>query len=268
MAARREQEATAAALGSIGVATVSTATTLAAAFKPPAAGGLVTDTFNHVALAGTFFAGVTLVGASSVCPTTRWLAVPPEGSCSSPPSRRSSLPWVYRWRRCCVRFLSPKIQSASPGFAFSGQFLAADLRRPSSARIWSIGVACGNMNTQGGCLLVRRIRTIRSDFRVGVEADGAVSKITVAVLLSFGLVTASLTINLATARDPPPVFGNSAYYHLAIADSFLAGMAQVAAAVWVADDPRYRHAVGKKIVYAAIAPLAVAIGLTGAALLR
>uniref|UniRef100_A0A0D9UWP1 Uncharacterized protein n=1 Tax=Leersia perrieri TaxID=77586 RepID=A0A0D9UWP1_9ORYZ len=222
MAARREQEATAAALGSIGVATVSTATTLAAAFKPPAAGGLVTDTFNHVALAGTFFAGVTLVGASSVCPTTRWLAVPPEGSCSSPPSRRSSLPWVYRWRRCCV----------------------------------------------GGCLLVRRIRTIRSDFRVGVEADGAVSKITVAVLLSFGLVTASLTINLATARDPPPVFGNSAYYHLAIADSFLAGMAQVAAAVWVADDPRYRHAVGKKIVYAAIAPLAVAIGLTGAALLR
>ena len=96
-----------------------------------------------------------------------------------------------------------------------------------------------------------------------LEADGAASKIA-----AFGLATASLAINLAATRGPPSCFGDSAwYYHLALVGSFLSGVAQVAAAVWVADDPRGRHAIGKKIVYASIAPLAIAVSLTGAALL-
>ncbi|BAD61249.1 hypothetical protein [Oryza sativa Japonica Group] len=103
------------------------------------------------------------------------------------------------------------------------------------------------------------------------QADGAVgaaSKIAAARALgAFGLATASLAINLAATRGPPSCFGDSAYYHLALVGSFLSGVAQVAAAVWVADDPRGRHAVGKKIMYASIAPLLVAAGLTGAALL-
>uniref|UniRef100_A0A0D9Y365 Uncharacterized protein n=1 Tax=Oryza glumipatula TaxID=40148 RepID=A0A0D9Y365_9ORYZ len=57
------------------------------------------------------------------------------------------------------------------------------------------------------------------------------------------------------------------YYRLALVGSFLAGVAQVAAAVWVVDDPRSRRAVAKKIIYASIAPLVVAVGLTGAVLL-
>ncbi|BAD61245.1 hypothetical protein [Oryza sativa Japonica Group] len=58
------------ALGALGVAAISTATTLAtAAFQPPPApGGLrTTTTYNHLAvagLAGTFLGGVVLVGAS------------------------------------------------------------------------------------------------------------------------------------------------------------------------------------------------------------
>jgi hypothetical protein len=101
------------------------------------------------------------------------------------------------------------------------------------------------------------------------QADGAASKIATArALAAFGLATASLAINLAATRGPPSCFGDSAwYYHLALVGSFLSGVAQVGAAVWVADDPRGRHAIGKKIVYASIAPLAIAVSLTGAALL-
>uniref|UniRef100_J3KWE8 Uncharacterized protein n=2 Tax=Oryza brachyantha TaxID=4533 RepID=J3KWE8_ORYBR len=103
--------------------------------------------------------------------------------------------------------------------------------------------------------------------RRGGEADGAASNIPT-VLVALGLVTASLTINLiAAAYDPPLGFGDTTYYHLALAGSFLAGMVQMSAAVWVADDPRGRHDAGKKVVYASIAPLVVAVGLTGAALL-
>jgi hypothetical protein len=63
--ARREPEAS--ALGALGVAAISTATTLAtAAFEPPP-GGFGTTTYNHLAvagLAGTFLGGVALVGTS------------------------------------------------------------------------------------------------------------------------------------------------------------------------------------------------------------
>ncbi|KAF0918327.1 hypothetical protein E2562_023398 [Oryza meyeriana var. granulata] len=69
-AARREAEAgggaesnIGAALGALGLATISTATTLAAAFEP-APGGLVADTSYRLALSETFLGGVTLVGAS------------------------------------------------------------------------------------------------------------------------------------------------------------------------------------------------------------
>uniref|UniRef100_A0A0E0JDZ7 Uncharacterized protein n=1 Tax=Oryza punctata TaxID=4537 RepID=A0A0E0JDZ7_ORYPU len=99
-----------------------------------------------------------------------------------------------------------------------------------------------------------------------MEADGAASKIPV-VLMAFAVATASVGINLAATRAPPPCFGDSAYYHLALVGSFLSGVAQVAAAVWVADDPYGRHDIGKKIAYASITPLAIAVGLTGAALL-
>ncbi|XP_025878520.1 uncharacterized protein [Oryza sativa Japonica Group] len=62
---RREPEAGggAAALGAVGIATVSVATTLAAVFQPPP-GGLLADTFYRLALSGTFLGGMTLVGAS------------------------------------------------------------------------------------------------------------------------------------------------------------------------------------------------------------
>uniref|UniRef100_A0A0E0JDZ5 Uncharacterized protein n=1 Tax=Oryza punctata TaxID=4537 RepID=A0A0E0JDZ5_ORYPU len=100
--------------------------------------------------------------------------------------------------------------------------------------------------------------------RRGAQADGSASKIT-AALGAVGVAMASLTINLAAVCDPRPGFGDSTCYHLALVGSFLAGVAQVGAAVWVADDPRGRHAVGKKIIYASIAPLVVAVGLTGAA---
>ncbi|XP_006645496.1 uncharacterized protein LOC102715256 [Oryza brachyantha] len=104
--------------------------------------------------------------------------------------------------------------------------------------------------------------------RRGGEADGAASNIPT-VLGALGLVTASLIINLmAAVYDPPLAFGNSIYYHLALVGSFLAGMAQVGAAVWVADDPRGRRDAGNKFIYASIAPFLVAVGLTGAALLR
>lgn len=99
------------------------------------------------------------------------------------------------------------------------------------------------------------------------EADGGASKIAAALGL-FGVATASLIINLVAAFDPPQGFAESACYHLALVGSFLAGMGQVGAAIWVADDPRgHRAAVGKKIMIASIAPLVVAIGLTGEALL-
>ncbi|KAF0918331.1 hypothetical protein E2562_023402 [Oryza meyeriana var. granulata] len=68
-AARQEPEADVvaskipAALGALGIATVSMATTLTASFEP-APGGLVADTFYHLALSGTFLGGVTLIGAS------------------------------------------------------------------------------------------------------------------------------------------------------------------------------------------------------------
>uniref|UniRef100_A0A0E0JDZ8 Uncharacterized protein n=1 Tax=Oryza punctata TaxID=4537 RepID=A0A0E0JDZ8_ORYPU len=97
-------------------------------------------------------------------------------------------------------------------------------------------------------------------------ADGAASKVAAAMGL-FGVATVSLTINLVAACDPPPGFGDSAYYHLALVGSFISGVAQVGAAVWVTDDPHGRHAAGKKIMYASIAPLVVAVGLNGAALL-
>ncbi|BAD61252.1 hypothetical protein [Oryza sativa Japonica Group] len=65
--ARREPEAKiASALGALGVAAISMATTLAAEFEP-SPGGLRTTTYNHLAvagLAGTFLGGVALVGAS------------------------------------------------------------------------------------------------------------------------------------------------------------------------------------------------------------
>uniref|UniRef100_J3KWE3 Uncharacterized protein n=1 Tax=Oryza brachyantha TaxID=4533 RepID=J3KWE3_ORYBR len=68
------------------------------------------------------------------------------------------------------------------------------------------------------------------------------------VLGALGLVTASLIANL-------------------MAGSFLAGMAQVGAAVWVADDPRGRRDASNKFIYASVAPFLVAVGLTGAVLL-
>ena len=101
---------------------------------------------------------------------------------------------------------------------------------------------------------------------VDADAVAAVSRIP-AAMGAFGLATASLTINLAATREPPPCFGDSTYYRLALVGSFLAGVAQVAAAVWVVDDPRSRRAIAKKIIYASIAPLVVAVGLTGAVLL-
>uniref|UniRef100_J3KWE6 Uncharacterized protein n=1 Tax=Oryza brachyantha TaxID=4533 RepID=J3KWE6_ORYBR len=83
------------------------------------------------------------------------------------------------------------------------------------------------------------------------------------VLGALGLVTASLIINLmAGVYDPPLGFGDSIYYHLALVGSFLAGMAQVGAAVWVADDPHGRREAGYKFIYASIAPFLVAVGLT------
>uniref|UniRef100_A0A0D9Y361 Uncharacterized protein n=1 Tax=Oryza glumipatula TaxID=40148 RepID=A0A0D9Y361_9ORYZ len=99
------------------------------------------------------------------------------------------------------------------------------------------------------------------------EADGAAFSKIAAALGLFGVATASLIINLAAACDPPPAYGGNTYYHLALVGSFFAGMGQVGAAIWVADDQRGRHAVGKKIMIASIAPLVVAVGLTGAALL-
>ncbi|XP_006645495.1 uncharacterized protein LOC102714971 [Oryza brachyantha] len=104
--------------------------------------------------------------------------------------------------------------------------------------------------------------------RRGGEADGAASNIPT-VLGALGLITASLIVNLvAAAYDPLLAFGNGIYYLLALVGSFLAGMAQVGAAVWVADDPRGRRDAGDKFIYASIAPFLVAVGLTGAALLR
>jgi hypothetical protein len=100
------------------------------------------------------------------------------------------------------------------------------------------------------------------------EVDGAASSKIAAALGLFGVATVSLIIKLAAACDPPPAYGGNTYYHLALVGSFLAGMGQVGAAIWVSDDPRGRRAaVGKKIMIASIAPLVVAVGLTGAALL-
>lgn len=53
----------AAALGTLGLATVSTATALAAAFEPTVTGGFAANTYYNLALAVTFLAGVTLIGA-------------------------------------------------------------------------------------------------------------------------------------------------------------------------------------------------------------
>uniref|UniRef100_A0A0E0FG44 Uncharacterized protein n=1 Tax=Oryza nivara TaxID=4536 RepID=A0A0E0FG44_ORYNI len=97
------------------------------------------------------------------------------------------------------------------------------------------------------------------------EAHGAASSKIPAALGLFGVATISLIINLVAACDPPQGFADSTCYHLALVGSFLAGMGQVGAAIWVAEDPRgHRAAVGKKIMIASIAPLLVAVGLTGA----
>ncbi|KAF0918328.1 hypothetical protein E2562_023399 [Oryza meyeriana var. granulata] len=71
IAARPEAEADggaeskiAAVLGVLGLATISMATTLAAAFEPAPGGLVVTDAYYRLAVAGTFLVGVTLVGAS------------------------------------------------------------------------------------------------------------------------------------------------------------------------------------------------------------
>lgn len=53
----------AAALGTLGLAAVSTATALAAAFEPAVTGGFAANTYYNLALAVTFLAGVTLIGA-------------------------------------------------------------------------------------------------------------------------------------------------------------------------------------------------------------
>uniref|UniRef100_J3KWD8 Uncharacterized protein n=2 Tax=Oryza brachyantha TaxID=4533 RepID=J3KWD8_ORYBR len=54
----------AAALGVVGVATISTAATLFAALQPAPGDRAATAAYNHVAVAGGFFGGVALVGAS------------------------------------------------------------------------------------------------------------------------------------------------------------------------------------------------------------
>lgn len=88
-----------------------------------------------------------------------------------------------------------------------------------------------------------------------------------AALWVLGLATISAAITLATTTTPLQAdLGNNgaAYYsYLALAlavVTFLAGVAQVIAFVWVSDDPRRAGAAGNWFfVYASVASLVVAV---------
>ncbi|RCV24620.1 hypothetical protein SETIT_5G100400v2 [Setaria italica] len=83
-----------------------------------------------------------------------------------------------------------------------------------------------------------------------------------------GLATASSAITAAMSKPPPALQGtNGSYYLLALSGLFYAGIAELGGAVWVMADPRARAAVGRRLVYASLAPLAAAAGLAAATLL-
>uniref|UniRef100_A0A0D9Y368 Uncharacterized protein n=1 Tax=Oryza glumipatula TaxID=40148 RepID=A0A0D9Y368_9ORYZ len=89
-----------------------------------------------------------------------------------------------------------------------------------------------------------------------------------AALLVLGLATISAAITLATTTTPLQADlsnnGAACYSYLALAVAavtFLAGVAQVVAFVWVSDDPRHAGAAGNWFfVYASVASLVVAVG--------
>ncbi|CAO2193619.1 unnamed protein product [Urochloa humidicola] len=93
---------------------------------------------------------------------------------------------------------------------------------------------------------------------------GAANELRHASLL--GIVTCAMAVTLAV-RDPPPGLDKNAYF-LAIAGAFFAGIVEVITAVFISNNnPRGRRATGRKLMYAFLGPLAVAVGLSVASLL-
>ncbi|KAL6626727.1 hypothetical protein ACP70R_030453 [Stipagrostis hirtigluma subsp. patula] len=102
--------------------------------------------------------------------------------------------------------------------------------------------------------------------RKEAEDDGTAAAASAAMVGGLvGLATTSMAVVLA-ARQPPPRLDKTAYF-LALAGAFYAGVAEVVTAVWVSNDPRGRRGVGRKLMYASVGPLAVAVGLSVASLL-
>uniref|UniRef100_A0A0D3EJI5 Uncharacterized protein n=1 Tax=Oryza barthii TaxID=65489 RepID=A0A0D3EJI5_9ORYZ len=103
---------------------------------------------------------------------------------------------------------------------------------------------------------------------VGVARREPEAKIASA-LGAFGVAAISTATTLATAAFEPPPGGlrTTTYNHLAVAGTFLGGVALVGASVWVSDNPAARRGTGKKLLYAAVPTLLAAVVLSVAVLL-
>lgn len=104
-----------------------------------------------------------------------------------------------------------------------------------------------------------------------VDADSASTSWLPTALGVAGLATASMAITVMSAAplQGPATNGNSYYYLLALSGVFYAGVAELAAAVWVMSDPRARAAAaGRRLVYASLVPLTAAAGPAVATLFR
>jgi hypothetical protein len=93
-----------------------------------------------------------------------------------------------------------------------------------------------------------------------LDNSTAVSKLLHTTLAGVGVATAGMATYTAVYRRPS---GHELAYFLLLGAAFIAGVAEVWAALWVFHNAAARRSKGKMILYASVVPFVIALGLRG-----
>ncbi|TVU21949.1 hypothetical protein EJB05_31620, partial [Eragrostis curvula] len=240
----------------LGLLALSTAITLAVSVPPLP--WLDTNAY-FVALLGVFFAGVTKV-AASVCAADDDNGLADKASGEVPKLRRvaagsdseGGLLGLFALSTAFTLVMSvpplPWLDTGAYFVALLGIFFAGVTQVIAS--VWAVD--------HGRRLAVAR-KLVYASLVVPLLVAVGVSLASLSPAGLLGLFVVSTAITLVVSVPPPPGLDTNAYF-LALSGVFFAGMTQVAASVWAADDGGRRLAAGGKLVCASlVVPLLVAI---------
>ncbi|KAM0888484.1 hypothetical protein ACQ4PT_028312 [Festuca glaucescens] len=92
------------------------------------------------------------------------------------------------------------------------------------------------------------------------DNNTAVSKLPHTTLAGVGLATAGMATYTAVYRR---LSGHELAYFLLLGAAFVAGVAEVWAALWISHNAPARRGKGKMFLYASVVPFVIALGLRG-----